>query len=91
MLSAQILYVELYDKLHWIIGLAVHMLVVEQSVDLLFFAHTFAISQDWNLSYKMVKNCEKSNIFMNCLSKNEFITILGLGGNSKDRFTSYTS
>jgi len=59
MLGAQVLYVELYDKLHWIVALAVHMLVVEQSLDLLYFARTFAISQDWNLNFNMAKNCEK--------------------------------
>ena len=46
MLNVRVLYVELYDILHYIIALAVHMLVVEQSVDLLYFYHTFALSQD---------------------------------------------
>ena len=91
MLSAQVLYVELYDKLHWIIALAVHILVVEQSVDLLYFYHTFALSQDWNLNYNMAKNCEKWNIFMNCSSESVFMTILRLGGDRRDHFTSYTS
>ena len=90
MLSAQILYVELYDKSHWMIALAVHMLVVEQSLDLSYFAHTFAISQDWNLNFNMVKNCEKSNIFMNCLNQSVFMTILRAGGDNGDHFTSYT-
>ena len=34
-LSAQVLYVKLYSKSHCIAALAVHLLVVEQSMDLL--------------------------------------------------------
>jgi hypothetical protein len=45
-LTTQVIYVKLYGKSHCIATLVVHLLVVEQSVDLLFLAHILAVGRN---------------------------------------------
>jgi len=45
-LSPQVLYVKLYGKSHCIAALAVHLVVVEQSVDFCFWPYILAVGQD---------------------------------------------
>jgi len=45
-LTTQVIYVKLYGKSHCIATLMTHLLVVEQSADLLFLAHILAVGQN---------------------------------------------
>jgi hypothetical protein len=61
-LTTHVIYVKLYGKSHCIATLVVHLLVVEQSVDLLFLAHILAVGQNWNISRKVAKNQQFSRL-----------------------------
>src|SRR5271170_4747154 len=83
-LSAQVFYVKLCAKSHCISTLAVHLLVVEQSMDLLPLPPY--ITGQSRLKH-MAKNRGKLNIFMNCQSGIVFMTIPSTVCNSRGEYT----
>ena len=61
-LTTHVIYVKLYGKSHCIATLVVHLLVVEQSVDLLFLAHILTVGRNRNIGRKIAKNEQFSRL-----------------------------